>query len=162
MTRLPKFLLLFSMIAAPAAAQQQSLGIFGHWGSFEAPGRCWAISEPERSAGGDDARPFASVGYWPARGLSGQLHVRLGQAKRDGSAVLLRIDGRTFQLAGRGRDAWAPDARADAEILAAMRTGLEMTVESRSGRGLRIRDRYRLRGAASAIDAAAIACAPRR
>lgn len=160
--RARKFLLFFSMIAAPAAAQQQSLGIFGSWGAFEAPGRCWAVAEPVRSREDEGARPFAAVGHWPARGVAGQFHLRLGREKRERSAVLLRVDGRTFQLAGRGRDAWAPDAGADAEILAAIRTGIEMTVETRSADGRILRDHYLLRGAASAIDAAAIACAPRR
>ena len=76
--------------------------------------------------------------------------------------MLLRIDGRAFQLIGGGREAWAPDARADAEIQAAMRTGLALVVETRSTQGLIVRDFYRLRGAATAIDAAAIACARRQ
>ena len=74
---------------------------------------------------------------------------------------MLRIDDRTFQLIGGGANAWAPDRRADAEIIAAMRGGLNMTVETRSERGALVRDFYRLRGAATAIDAAAIACARR-
>ena len=76
--------------------------------------------------------------------------------------MLLRVDGRTFQLLGGGRDAWAPDPRADAEIQAAMRTGVDMVVETRAAGGALIRDQYALRGAATAMDAAAIACAPRR
>ena len=75
--------------------------------------------------------------------------------------MLLRIDGRSFQLLGGGRDAWAPDARADAEIQAAMRTGIDLVVETRSADGRLVRDHYRLRGAATAMDAAAIACARR-
>ena len=146
-------------LAAPAAAQQQSLGIFGLWGAFEEEARCYAISEPYREPRAGDGRAFASVGWWPGRGVRGQVHFRLSRGKRAGSAVLLRIDDRTFQLAGGGFNAWAPDARADADIVAAMRTGLEMTVETRSERGTRIRDSYRLRGAATAIDAAALACA---
>ena len=43
-----------------------------------------------------------------------------------------------------------------------MRTGIEMSVETRSTRGALVRDQYRLRGAATAMDAAAIACARRR
>jgi hypothetical protein len=39
-----------------------------------------------------------------------------------------------------------------------MRTGLTMSVESRAETGAAIRDNYRLRGAATAIDAAALAC----
>jgi hypothetical protein len=146
-------------LAAPAAAQQQSLGVFGLWGAFEEEARCYAISEPYVEPRAGDGRAFASVGWWPGRGVRGQLHFRLSRAKRAGSAVLLRIDDRTFQLAGEGANAWAPDARADADIVAAMRTGLEMIVQSRAERGTRIRDSYRLRGAATAIDAAALACA---
>ncbi|HEY0028061.1 MAG TPA: hypothetical protein VGC35_09345 [Allosphingosinicella sp.] len=108
------------------------------------------------------ARAFASVGWFPAQGVRGQLHIRLAEPKRQGSAVLLRIDQRTFQLTGGGADAWAPDGRADAEIVAAMRSGLEMTVETRNVRGGLMRDSYQLRGAATALDAAAIACAPKR
>ena len=73
--------------------------------------------------------------------------------------MLLRVDDRSWQLLAGGRDAWAPDAPADAEIVAAMRRGLFLTIETRSERGQRIRDIYRLRGAATAIDAAAVACA---
>lgn len=87
--------------------------------------------------------------------------MRLSREKRDGSAVLLRIDDRTFQLVGGGVNAWAPDGRSDAEIVRAIRTGVSMTVETRSTRGGRVRDFYQLRGAATAIDAAAIACAGR-
>ncbi|HEY1146740.1 MAG TPA: hypothetical protein VGE84_10410, partial [Allosphingosinicella sp.] len=84
---------------------------------------------------------------------------RLGRDMRTGSAILLRIDDDTFQLVGAGVEAWAPDARADAAIVAAMRRGISMTIESRSTSGGPIREAYRLRGAATAIDAAAIACA---
>lgn len=155
-------LLLSLAFAVPVAAQQRSLGIFGLWGAFAGNGRCHAISEASQPARPGAARGFFSVGWWPASGVRGQVHVRFREPKRAGSAVLLRIDGRTFQLLGGGADAWASDARADAEIVAAMRTGLDMTVETRTARGGTMRDAYRLRGAATALDAAAIACAPRR
>jgi len=153
--------LLLLAAAAPAAAQPQSLGVFGAWGAFRDAGRCYAITQPFEAPPPEGWWPFASIGHWPGRS-GGQLHVRLSRAKRDGSAVLVRIDGRSFQLRGGGRDAWAPDARADAEIQSAMRTGIDLVVETRSTRGLLVRDRYRLRGAATAMDAAAISCAPRR
>ena len=156
-------LLLFGFGAASAAlAQPQSLGIFGSWGAFAGDGRCYAIAQPVEAAAAEGWQPFASVGHWPARHPGGQLHVRLSREKRQGSAVLLRIDGRSFQLLGGGRDAWAADARADQEIQAAMRTGIDMIVETRSAQGLLVRDQYRLRGAATAMDAAAVACLRRR
>jgi hypothetical protein len=146
-------------LAVPAAAQQRSLGVFGMWGAFAAEARCYAISEPLQRRRNAQQRPFASLGWFPGQGVRGQLHIRFAEPKRAGSAVLLRIEDRTFQLVGGGADAWAPDARADAEIVAAMRSGLEMSVETRNGRGGLMRDSYALRGAATALDAAAIACA---
>jgi hypothetical protein len=76
--------------------------------------------------------------------------------------VLLRVDDRTFQLAGGGINAWAPSPQVDAEIVRAMRRGVGMSIETRSVRGARVREYYQLRGAATAIDAAAIGCAARR
>ena len=158
MRYLLSFILSLSL-AAPALAQRRPLGTWYFWGAFRDNERCFAIAQPAAQAQPDAAaRPFASIAWWPGRRLSGQLHLRLGREKRQGSAVLLRIDGRSFQLVSGPRDAWAPDARADAEIVSAMRTGVEMSVETRSVRGSLIRDLYRLRGAATAIDAAAIAC----
>lgn len=154
--------ILFGFLTATAAAQpRQSLGVFGTWGAFRGDGSCYAITQPWRAPDPEGWRPFVSIAHWPGRGIAGQLHVRLSRAKRDGSAVLLRIDGRVFQLAGGGRDAWAPDAAADTEVQDALRTGIDMVVETRSVRGTRIRDQYRLRGAATAMDAAAVACARR-
>jgi hypothetical protein len=42
-----------------------------------------------------------------------------------------------------------------------MRSGIDMIVETRSDRGALVRDYYQLRGAATAIDAAAVGCARR-
>ena len=162
MVRVRNFPLLFLAFAAPVAAQQQALGIFGLWGAFAEKERCYAVSEARQRPRQGFGQAFASAGWWPGRGVRGQLHFRLSQPKRPGSAVLLRVDDRTFQLVGGGSDAWAPDGRADAEIAAAMRSGLEMIVETRSERGVLVRDAYALRGAATALDAAAIACSRRR
>jgi hypothetical protein len=152
-------LALFLLLTAiPASAQVESLGIFSEWGAFvrQKPKNCYAITQPYRGRLAREAS--ASVGYWPARGVRSQVHFRLSRPKRPGSAVLLRIDDQTFQLLAGARDAWAPDPRGDELIVAAMRSGVEMTVQTRAASGAVIRDSYRLRGAATAIDAAAIAC----
>lgn len=157
MVRSRNFLVFFLGLAVPVQAQPQAVGIFGQWGAFRDSTRCYAIAEPSehRREGG---QAFAAVGYWPGRAIRGQVHFRFARPKRPGSAVLLRIDDRTFQLIGGGVDGWAPDAAADAAIVTAMRTGVAMNVETRSEGGGLMRDDYPLRGAATAIDAAAIAC----
>jgi hypothetical protein len=159
--RNPVFLLVLLTLAAPVAAQRQVVGIYSNWGAFleQRPRRCFAIAQPSRSPRSRDWKPFATISFWPERRVRGQVHFRLSRVKREGSAVLLKIDGRPFQLMAGGRDAWGPDPRGDAEIIAAMRGGIEMIVETRSERGALVRDYYQLRGAATAIDAAALACA---
>ena len=154
------FLLIFLAVAAPAAAQTTATGIYGQWGSFErkAPRGCYAIAAPHRVRRDRGWKPFAAVAYWPERRVRAQVHFRLSREKRPGSAVLLRIDDRTFQLIAGKVDAWAADAAADAEIVAAIRAGVEMRVETRTASGFLVRDSYSLRGAATAIDAAAITC----
>jgi hypothetical protein len=162
--RLLLFTLSFAALSVPAFAQRQSLGIFGQWGAFrDGDGsRCFAIAEPPQARRNLQWKPFASVAFYQKRGTRGQIHFRLSRTKRAGSALILRIDDRTFQLVGGGANAWASGPEADAAIVSAMRSGLTMTLETRSERGGLIRDSYQLRGAATAVDAAAIACAPRR
>ena len=57
--------------------------------------------------------------------------------------------------------AQARDAVHEAMDADAIRTGIEMSVETRAEGGRTIRDFYHLRGAATAMDAAAIACRAR-
>lgn len=157
-------LILVSLLVAavPARAERQSLGTFSQWGAFREGGRCFAIARPDGSDRLRGAGSFAAIGYWTARGVRGQLNVRFARAPRAGSAVILRIDDGTFELAGSGLDAWAADPRSDAAIVAAMRSGVTMSVETRAAGGAMLRDYYLLRGAATAIDAAAIACAGKK
>jgi len=75
--------------------------------------------------------------------------------------VTLSIGERRFQLVGGASDAWAPDARTDAAIVAAIRSARSMSVESVDAQGRPFADTYALRGAATAIDAAALGCAQR-
>lgn len=134
-------------------------GIFFGWGVFtEArPLKCFAMARPNRPGTGTDATPHLSVSF--GSGRPGEVYARLRAAPRLGSSVLLGIAGRTFPLAARGEDAWLADRRADQVVIALMRTGASMSIESRTAAGARIRDTYALKGAASAIDAAAMACA---
>jgi hypothetical protein len=146
-----------------AAMARDSLGIFEGWGAFRdaSPDRCYAIAEPvDESAG--SWRPFASVSNWPERGVRGQIHIRLSHEKRQSADVMLTIDDRIWRLVAGRFDVWAPSAQHDAYIVAKMRSGKSMTVTSRTASGERFADTYALKGAATAIDAAALGCARTR
>src|SRR4051812_19247380 len=159
MVRPRNFILSALVLGTSAAAAPEAIGIFSTWAALRDGGGCRAVAEPDGPSRTGGNRPFASISFMPSRGVRGQIALRFARPKRPGSAILLRIDERTFQLIGGGADAGAADARADAAIVAAMGTGGAVSGETRSDAGGTMRDLYRLRGAATAIDAAAIACA---
>src|SRR5690606_21901663 len=146
------------LLATPLAARD-SLGVFGQWGAFRDPDvpRCYAIAaaEPQSPrARPREREPFASIGTWPARGVRGQLHLRLSRNLPASPRVSLSVGGQRFDLTGDGADVWAADARTDAAIVAAMRSAPTMSVSATDRGGRRFTDRYSLAGAATAMDAA--------
>ncbi|WP_176597876.1 MULTISPECIES: hypothetical protein [Sphingobium] len=150
------------MMIATAAQARDSLGMFEAWGAFRDPApsqtngpRCYAIAMPVAAK----AEGFAAVGSWPRQKVRGQVHFRLSRMRADEAAVILNVGDRRFTLVAGQVDAWAPDARTDAAIIAAMRSATSMSVQTRDARGRGFADTYALRGAATAIDAAALGCA---
>jgi hypothetical protein len=156
-----RLLFAIAFLSAPAIART-SLGTFDGWGAFrdEGPTRCFAIAQPYRGGGGK-WRPFASVSTWPQSGVRGQVQVRLSHALLAGSPVLLIIGSQRFAMVAGGADAWAPDQRVDAALVAAMRSAQSFTVQGRAATGGSFSESYALKGAATAIDAAALGCSRR-
>ncbi len=151
--------LAMALTAVPALAKD-SLGIFNSWGAFRDPGvpRCYAIAESEEITGKAARKSFATIGFWPKRSIRRQFHVRLSRDRSANSRVIVSIAGRRFRLIASRSDAWSQDRRMDAAINAAIRSATSMTVESTGRDGKPIVDAYRLRGAATAIDAASLGC----
>jgi hypothetical protein len=152
--------LALALIASPVFAARTSLGTFDGWGAFrdDSPARCFAIAQPVRGGGGK-WRPFASVATWPQARVRGQVHIRLGREKLASAPVTLTIGDRRFQMVAGGADVWAPDPRIDAAIVAAMRSAPSMSVATRAATGAGFAETYALKGAATAMDAAALGCA---
>ncbi|MXO73853.1 hypothetical protein GRI40_01265 [Altererythrobacter aerius] len=148
------------LVAMPAVARD-SLGVYDSWGAFRDPAvpRCYAIAKAQPSKARRDAQPFAAIGYWPTRGVRGQVSFSLSRSAAPAPAPVLRIGNARFDLKGSGRQAWASDKSVDAAIVAAMRAGATMSVSAWDTRGNRFTDRYRLEGAATAMDAATVGCA---
>lgn len=158
--RVPRLLtvLLAIGLSAPLAARD-SLGVFDDWGSFRDPAvpRCYAIAAADKAAGG--YRAYADVGTWPRQDVRGQVHFRLSRVLAAGSHPSLSLGGTRYPLAGGGADAWGADKRADAAIVAAMRSADSMSVTGVDSAGRRFTDHYSLKGAATAMDAATVGCA---
>ena len=147
------------MLASPVIAKDR-LGVYQSWAAFrdaETP-RCYAIAAPEESVGTPDLKAYLAIGFWPKRGVSHQIYVRLSRERSANSVITLSAGGRRFRLKGEGSSGWATDRRMDLAIIAAMRSATSLSVESIGRDGRSIVDAYALRGAPSAIDAAALGC----
>lgn len=138
---------------------REPIGVFDSWGAFRdrAPARCYAIAQPVRARGG----AFASIANWPRSGERGQVHIRLSRSRDPSAKVTLAIGERRFELVAGADDAWAPDTRTDRAIITAIRSSRSMSVETVARGGGAFADVYALKGAATAIDAAAMGCARR-
>jgi hypothetical protein len=147
----------FAMLATSATARD-SLGVFNGWAAFRDPDtpRCYAIATP---SGGRDGDAYMSIGYWPDASVRGQLHIRLTAPVDSTRPIVLAAGDRRFTLMVRGQDAWARNARADAAIVAALRSASNAGVAATRQSGGRLAMGWSLRGAATAIDAAAVGCA---
>lgn len=158
----PAFFLCLLGLTSTAVDARDALGMFGAWGAFRDPAipRCYAIAMPERGAR-REVEPYADVGIWPKKGLRNQVHFRLSRRIGSGAGVQLSLGGQHYRLMGGGIDAWAVDARMEASIVAAMRSGEIMSISSRDINGRGFSDQYTLPGVATAMDAAALACAGR-
>lgn len=139
------------------------------WSVFEEadPKQCWAVSSPKETVNTRDGRVVAVrrgdillfVSYLPSQGVTGQVSFTGGYPFREGSPVTLDISGKTFELFSSGEMAWARDAAADAEIVAALKQGTDAVLTGLSSRGTTTKDTFSLFGFTASVDEAAARCA---
>jgi hypothetical protein len=151
--------LMLAVLAMPLLAKDR-LGAYQAWAAFKDPEvpRCYAIGSPEESSGEGG---YVSISFLPKRGVTHQVYVRLSRSRGADSGITLTAGGRRFRLSADGNGGWAKDRAMDLAIIAAMRSSQSLSVQSTGVNGGNIIDAYALRGAASAIDAAALGCAGR-
>lgn len=149
-----------AMLAGDAthwAATARILFAGGNWAAIDFGQRCEARSRALWAKAGTE--PFAGFAFDRGGPRQGQFYVHLSRPARAGATVITTIGSEPFLLAGRGQWAWSRAAEQQRAMLHAARYSDALRVESRDERGRRIVDRYSLAGAATAIDAAAAACA---
>lgn len=129
------------------------------WSALDRGGTCEALSRSTRIAAKGKVQAIAGFTFSADHRRWGEFHARLRRLPRAGAAVMLRIDNQPFLLVSRGNIAWSDGPLQQKAIIAALRSGTAMTIESRDSAGQRFIDPYVLDGAATAIDAAAAACA---
>lgn len=146
--------------ASDPASAQRLLHAGAFWAAFERQGgSCEAVARSELVSPPGRMQPRAAFAFTRDGKRRGELHLQFARPVRPGAAAVLSVGGSEFLLVTRGTGAWSRGPRQEAAIIAAIRRSGEMRVRAQ-GQGGRISDRYLLAGAPTAIDAAALACAP--
>lgn len=154
-----RLLLCLLLVAAAPPSARETVGVFGGWGAFRQGPNCYAIARPVVAQG--RVGGYAGIGTWPGKGLRASLHLHLSRRRALDRPVTLSVAGRRFPLVGTATDLWAPDAPTDRAAVAALRSARAMSVEAVDTRHRPFADTYALAGAATAIDAATLACVAR-
>jgi len=154
-----RWLFIIAMLVAAPSSAASVVYAGPAWAAIDRGATCEALSRSMRVAAKGKVQAIAGFTFSADRRRWGEFHTRLRRMPRAGAAVMLRIDDQPFLLVSRGNWAWSRGPAQDQAIIAALRTGGRMAVESRDAGGGRFVDPYSLDGAATAIDAAAAACA---
>ncbi len=160
-----------SVVAVGVQAQdglkRQHLGDYRDWSTFrdqpqDGAAVCYMISQPSQPAklpDGLQRRPaFIMISHWPGRQEFGVVRLNSGFDYRRGAAVLLSVDGRTFELYGDGQDGWTFGLDDDAKIVGAMKKGLKAEISAKAARGFDATDVFSLQGFTAAYSKISEAC----
>jgi len=147
--------------AVPAGARGNVVFAGGAWAAIDRGDTCEALSRSQRIATKDKVQAVAGISFAADRRRWGEFHVRLSRMPRGDASVILQVGDQPFLLSTRGGWAWSRGSLQAQAIMAAIRDGVSMRVESRDESGVRFSDPYLLDGAPTAIDAAAARCALR-
>ena len=144
---------------SPASGRGAVVFAGGAWAAVDRGGTCEALSRSVRIAAKGKVQATAGFAFSADRHRWGEFHAVLRRMPRPGASVMLRVGDQPFLLVSRGNLAWSSGPLQEQAIIAAVRGASGMSVESRDSAGHSFADPYSLDGAATAIDAAAAACA---
>lgn len=159
---LAAFALILAAAAGPAGARGTILFAGEGWAAIDRGGACEAAARAVRASPKGRAHALARFSFTPEGRRWGEFSARLSRDSRPGSSVVARIGAQRFLLVGRGGSAWSRGAVQEQALIAAVRGGGTLRIDARDGAGRRFTDHFELAGGATAIDAAAAACAGKK
>ena len=154
--------------AQPAAGEPKALGTFGQWTAAElmqgGSKICYMVSRPAKSEGKYSRRGdvLLVVTHRPASKSFDVVTFQAGYAFASGAKVPVNVDGKKFELLARPEvekeSAWAPDAKTDKALIAALRSGKTAVVQGTSARSNETSDTFGLLGFTRAYGTISQAC----
>ncbi|MDX8531914.1 invasion associated locus B family protein [Mesorhizobium sp. VK25A] len=144
--------------AVPVLAQQATkIGQHNAWGTYSyqsAAGKvCYVLTVPtdKQPPSLDHGDMFFFVSQRPGQQVSYEPQFIAGYNFQEGSKATVTIDKKTFSMFTRGKSAWVENAAEEPVLIAAMKTGSDMKVQAKSGRGNPTSYVFSLKGISAAL-----------
>jgi hypothetical protein len=160
------FICVFGAVQAQAAGDAPKLiGRHGAWKAYSFLDNnekvCFISSQPRKQGGKLRKRGevFFFVTRWSDEKDKNVVSVANGYAFKPDSQVIVKVDGKAFQLFTQGEMAWTKDQAMDDAITEALKKGATLEVKGISGLGAETTDTYSLTGSGAAYQAITKACA---
>lgn len=150
---------LFLALGATSAFAQSATKIGQHnaWGTYSYQGKsgkvCYVLSVPtdKKPATLDHGDIYFFVSQRPGATPTLEPQFIASYDLQDKSTVQAKIDGKTFGMFTRGKSAWVKDPADEPNFIAAMKSGHDLQIAAKSGRGNPTSYVFSLKGISAAL-----------
>lgn len=148
------------MAAGASAAYAQSatkIGQHNAWGTYSYQAQngkvCYVLTVPtdKKPANLDHGDIFFFVSQRPGQAPSYEPQFIASYNLQENSKVSVKVDGKTFSMFTRGKSAWVEKPEDEPALVNAMKSGSEMQVSAKSGRGNPTNYAFSLKGISAAL-----------
>ena len=143
---------------SPALAQSATkIGQHSAWGTYSYQGTsgkvCYVLTVPtdKQPATVDHGDIFFFVSQRPGQEVSFEPQFIASYDFQDDSKVSVTVGGKSFSMFTKGRSAWVENAADEPQLIAAMRSGSDMSIKAKSKRGTGTNYAFSLRGISAAL-----------
>lgn len=149
--------LTLASIGVASAQSPTRIQQFKAWGAYsykQGSGTvCYVLSVPtaKEPSSVDHGDIFFIVSQRPGQNISYEPQAMMGYPLQANSKVNVTIDGKSFVMFTKDRAAWVENAAEEPALVAAMKSGSNMTVKATSGRGTSTSYSYSLSGVSAAL-----------
>jgi hypothetical protein len=165
---------LVAAMAGPVPAQDEEestnrVAAETDWSVFveENPKECWGVSAPKETVNTRDGRVVSVrrgdillfVTFRPGSGARGEVAFTGGYPFAEDSTVTVEVSGESYELFTEGEWAWPASEAEDADLVAALKAGVDAVITGISSRGTTTKDTFSLMGFTAAMAEAEERCA---
>lgn len=150
--------LIVGMAGQAGAQSATKIGQHNAWGTYSYQGDggkvCYVLTVPtaKQPASLDHGDIFFFVSQKPGQNVSYEPQFIAAYNLQDNSKVTVTVGDKSFTMFTRGKSAWMENAAEEPQLVSAMRSGSDMRVAAKSGRGNDTSYTFSLRGITAALD----------